>query len=316
MKPDKKFAKSISFYIKNLISKNKIYGIEFQGSVHVRKIYEDGIFYAAAPIRGDKIKGSLYPSIYDYKKLDKDIVSDYDFCVQKNSSEAIEHITIPTMTKFHVSNIIDNKIAVVCVEQSYYNYYYAYVPIECIEMVLENNSSYHFINKNSFGFCIYGPHGCTEWSCPQEFSCYDIIYTEIIIPIYALFFGCKPVFINAFIWGVLDTLEQLKTSLHKINEIVHENADNHIEYYAKVSKMFSKTSEFLKNVVYTAVSMDGFKKYNGPDVRELFQKKIFSEKELEKLKERKENDVSHITDDFLQKIESRKDLLRQFNKIT
>lgn len=132
-KPDKKFAKSISFYIKNLISKNKIYDIEFQGSVHVRKIYEDGIFYTAAPIRGDKIK---------------------------------------------------------------------------------------------------------------------------------------------------------------------------------------KTSEFLKNVVYTAVSMDGFKKYNGPDVRELFQKKIFSEKELEKLKERKENDVSHITDDFLQKIESRKDLLRQFNKIT
>lgn len=314
MKSYKKFAKSISFYIKNLISKNKIYDIEFQCPVHIRKIYENGVFYAAAPIKGDKIKNSIYPSIFDYKKLDKNIVINYDSCIQKDSSEVIQHITIPAMSKFRVSNIIDNKIAVVCVENNYYEFFYAYVPIESIGMVLEDFSCSRLMEWNSFRFCIYGPHGYAEWCCPQKFYCFrSDIYKGIIIPMYVLFFGCKTVYINAFIFGILDTLEQLKTSLYMINEIINEDSDSHIECYSKISKMFSKTSEFLKTVVNTASSMDGFKRYYGYDVGELFQKKILSEKEL---KERKEGNISHITDNFLQKIQSRQDLLQQFNKIT
>lgn len=304
MESNKKFLKSILFYIKNLISKDKIYDIEFQYPVHIKQIYADGTFYTAAPIRGDKIKTSLYLDFLGYRGLDKSVVSNYDSCVQKS-------VIIPAMSKFRVSNIIDDKIAVVCVEKSYYDFFYAYIPIECIEMVLEDIPCEHFI-ENFTGFCIYGPHGCMEWSCLPKCCRFDI-YTGIIIPMYALFFGCKRAYIDAFIFGVLDTLEQLKSSLYRINEIINEDNNNHIEYYSKVSKMLSRTSEFLKTVVNTASSMNGFKRYSGPDVRELFQKKILSEKEL---KERKESDVFHITDDFLQKIESRQNLLQQFNKIT
>lgn len=308
----------ISF--RNTFTRNRRY--EIKGYIPACIKNRDA-YYLVRPVYGIQIKEELF---YGYSSplhaADAGGINLYNFehCIKSSERKELCGFTIPELSKITVIKILDSGVAVVCCSCTGSLPGVFYVPVSAL---------YGSCPAKSSGFIkltVYGPSKGMLWE-PELISLInnfdnkineykDIIYVSLI----SLFLYTKDGCAESFIYGVRDVFERLYNSVLAIkSDNLKENITAH-EANECILEMIKYAAGFMKNLLESVRQIDGFQMYDGMDIPDLFEhykkEKYQKEQESRKAHERKRagENAKYITDAFIKQIESRNNLLEQFNK--
>lgn len=313
----KKAKKHAMLAFKNAVTGAGRYGIEeYRQTENIR---EGSTYYLVRPVYGIQLRDDLFGMFQDYFYDTYYIrtrvpLKNYEYCIKKDSAGGFCRIKIPELTEVKIVSILNSCVAVIGCGEDYDKRAY-YVPLPALY------GACPYAGKTQARLTVYGPHGGMLWDSKSA-SVSHIYYSDsindyrntIYVSIVSLFLYTKDGCAKSFAHGVRDAFDDFYNTIASLKSenssggITNEQADRCIR------KATKSLAGFMKELLASVSGIDGFCMYDGPDVFDLFECHAQKEDWEAQEKKKAEEHAEHTVDSFVKHLESRNDLLKQFNE--